>query len=88
MCALALYEWQVLLLYSRGGSLTVMGTPEGAIPPHDGFGPLHVVFASRNDERDDWERRLAVEGVEVESRLCYQLEGACSSGIWMAIWSG
>lgn len=75
MRALAVCERQVLLLFRRGGSLQAVETPEGTIPPHDGVGQLHVAFASRAHELDDWGRRLAATGIEVESRMRWPAGG-------------
>lgn len=66
---LAICEGQVLLLFRRGGSSDGKETPEGKIPPHDGAGQLHVAFAVPAGELDAWEQRLAVDGIEVESRM-------------------
>lgn len=74
-CALAVCAGQVLLLFHRGGSLKAIETPEGTIPPHDGDGQLHVAFAANADELDEWERCLAAEDIEVESRMQWPAGG-------------
>lgn len=75
MRALAVCRGQVLLLFRRGGSLEPLETAAGAIPPHDGVGQLHLAFAASADELDDWQRRLAAEDIEVESRMCWPAGG-------------
>jgi catechol 2,3-dioxygenase-like lactoylglutathione lyase family enzyme len=42
--------------------------PGGAIPPHDGHGPVHVAFSIAADERQAWEKRLNEAGVPIEGR--------------------
>jgi catechol 2,3-dioxygenase-like lactoylglutathione lyase family enzyme len=59
----------VLLLFKRGGTLERIELPGGAIPPHDGAGPLHLAFAIDAGELPDWEERLASKGVEIEARM-------------------
>lgn len=56
-----------LLLFPRGGTLEPVETPGGAIPPHDGDGPLHVAFSVAEAALADWRRHLAEHGVAVES---------------------
>lgn len=59
----------VLLLFERGSTLTPVDLPGGRIPPHDGSGPAHLAFAVETRELAGWERRLAEQGVEIESRM-------------------
>jgi catechol-2,3-dioxygenase len=59
----------VLLLFKRGASLETAELPGGAIPPHDGAGPVHVAFAIGKDQLADWEHRLAEHGVAIEARM-------------------
>jgi catechol 2,3-dioxygenase-like lactoylglutathione lyase family enzyme len=59
----------VLLLFPRGQSLNAVQTPGGAIPPHDGSGPLHVAFAIDAAELPAWEQRLKSGGIEIEGRV-------------------
>jgi len=58
----------VLLLFARGQSLSQVELPDGAIPPHDGSGPLHVAFAISTEALDGWLKRLEASGVEIEGR--------------------
>jgi catechol 2,3-dioxygenase-like lactoylglutathione lyase family enzyme len=58
-----------LLVFKRGASLQPAAMPGGgAIPGHDGAGPLHVAFAVAADQLDGWEERLKAHGVEIEGR--------------------
>jgi catechol 2,3-dioxygenase-like lactoylglutathione lyase family enzyme len=59
----------VLLLFRRGGTLTAVETGYGAIPPHDGSGPLHMAFAIAADELAVWEEMLQQSGVAIESTV-------------------
>ncbi len=58
-----------LLLFRRGASVNGIPTDDGAIPPHDGAGPVHLAFAIEPAELPEWERKLAAAGVAVESRV-------------------
>ena len=69
MRALSIAERQVLLLFARGGSARPNPVPGGTVPPHDGAGQLHVAFAIPADSLGAWERRLADQGIAVESRV-------------------
>lgn len=59
----------VLLLFSRGQTLAPVRLPGGTLPPHDGHGPLHIAFAIAAADLDAWARRLAEQGVVIESRI-------------------
>jgi catechol 2,3-dioxygenase-like lactoylglutathione lyase family enzyme len=59
----------VLLLFKRGASRDTVELPGGAIPPHDGTGPVHIAFAVGKDELDPWEHKLAKHGVAIEARM-------------------
>ena len=58
----------VLLLFPRGQTLETVIMPGGAIPPHDGHGPLHVAFAIAREDLAEWEAHLARHGIEIEGR--------------------
>ncbi len=68
---------QVLLLFRKGGTVRPVATEGGVIPPHDGDGNLHLAFAIPADSREEWERRLAENGVEIES-VVYPPRGGVS----------
>ena len=69
MCALAVGEHQVLLLFVHGGSAATIRTPGGTIPPHDGSGTTHVAFAIPAAALTAWEAHLARCEVPVEGRV-------------------
>ncbi len=75
MCALAVREGQVLLLFEKGASSDAIETGEGFIPPHDGTGDLHVAFAIPAPELSSWEDRLGNLGIEIESRVAWSRGG-------------
>ncbi len=65
----------VLLVFKRGGSLRTQTSSNGAIPPHDGSGPMHICFAIDADELQPWEDRLAEHGVAIEARMMWDRGG-------------
>lgn len=65
----------VLLIFMRGASAQPAITPGGAIPGHDGSGPLHLAFAIEADQLQDWERRLESYGIEIEGRVSWPRGG-------------
>src|SRR4051812_30670111 len=50
MCAFDVGGCSILLLFTRGSTLTTISMPGGTIPPHDGHGPLHIAFAVAADD--------------------------------------
>lgn len=58
----------VLLLFRKDGTLEPVHMPGGTIPPHDGEGRLHIAFAVSRSELGEWEDKLDLAGVEIESR--------------------
>jgi hypothetical protein len=50
LCAYDVGGRGVLLLFLRGASLETMHMPGGAIPPHDGQGPVHMALSVAADE--------------------------------------
>jgi catechol 2,3-dioxygenase-like lactoylglutathione lyase family enzyme len=69
LCALDVAPGNVLLLFRRGGTLQAVETGSGAIPAHDGAGPLHMAFAIAADQLAGWEQKLAADGIAVESTV-------------------
>lgn len=69
MCAMGVPNRQVLLLFRIGATGHPAPAADGLIPPHHGSGHLHLCFAIAKDALESWERHLAGQGVEVESRL-------------------
>jgi catechol 2,3-dioxygenase-like lactoylglutathione lyase family enzyme len=68
-CAFNVAPGNVLLLFRRGATLTAVETGYGAIPPHDGTGPLHMAFAISGDDLPPWQRKLADAGITIESTV-------------------
>jgi len=75
LCALAIGEKQVLLLFKRGASIEEMSLAGCTLPPHDGSGQLHVAFSCSAEELSEWEAQLAAHDVPVESRIHWQRGG-------------
>ncbi len=65
----------VLLLFVEGQSLKRIEMPGGAIPPHDGSGPVHVAFSITAEDLRGWEEALASHGVAIESRATWPRGG-------------
>jgi catechol 2,3-dioxygenase-like lactoylglutathione lyase family enzyme len=74
-CALSVAGRQVFLIFKRGGTLTPMQLPGGVLPPHDGCGQQHFAFSIPTAELEAWERKLAENGVEIESRITWPRGG-------------
>jgi catechol 2,3-dioxygenase-like lactoylglutathione lyase family enzyme len=66
----------ILLLFNRGESGKGLKTSNGWMPPHDSTGPAHFAFGIERDELEAWETRLTARGVEIESRVSWELGGA------------
>src|SRR5580765_1716503 len=60
-CAMEAGARQVLLLFQKGGSLTIQS-------PHDGDGELHLAFAVSAAELPAWEEWLAQNEIAVEEK--------------------
>jgi catechol 2,3-dioxygenase-like lactoylglutathione lyase family enzyme len=59
----------ILLLFQQGETNEPLQLPGGVIPPHDGFGRLHLAFAIEASELPGWEQRLTRSGIAIESRV-------------------
>ena len=59
----------LLLLFLRGRSLETIAFPGGTIPPHDGYGPVHLAFSIAAAELAQWEAQLASAGIGIEGRI-------------------
>ena len=66
---------QVLLLFTKGGSVEATETEGGTIPPHDGDGNLHLAFAIDHADLESWKAKLADSGVLIESVVTAQFGG-------------
>jgi catechol 2,3-dioxygenase-like lactoylglutathione lyase family enzyme len=67
-CAMNAGTSQVLLLFKKGASRTILS-------PHDGDGELHVAFAIASAELANWESWLRTRGIEVEEKRNWELGG-------------
>ena len=67
-------EGTVLLLFKRGAAGD-LETPGGIIPGHDSGGPGHLAFAIDAPALADWESRLDVLGIPIESRVTWERGG-------------
>ena len=67
-------EGTVLLLFQRGAAGD-LETPGGIIPGHDSGGPGHLAFAIDAQALNDWESRLGVLGISIESRVTWERGG-------------
>src|SRR5260370_42170291 len=60
-CAMEADTRQVLLLFTKRGSLEIE-------TPHDGHGELHLAFAIAATELEKWEAWLAENGIALEEK--------------------
>jgi len=67
-CAIEAGPRQLLLLFLKGGSLTIQS-------PHDGDGQLHLAFAVGAADLPGWEAWLAENHIAVEERRTWELGG-------------
>jgi len=75
MCAMAVPDRQVLLLFRRGGSTQPSRTPVGSIPPHDAHGRQHLCFRIDIVDLDRWREALRDAGIAIESELNWPMRG-------------
>src|ERR1041385_2979962 len=74
-CAFDVGGRSVLLLFLRGASNEPQQLPPGAIPPHDGNGPLHLGFAIPAGSEAAWETCLGGAGIAIESTVTWPKGG-------------
>jgi len=67
-------EGTVLLLFQRGAAGD-LETPGGIIPGHDSGGPGHLAFAIDAEVLAEWESRLGLLGIPIESRVTWERGG-------------
>ena len=67
-CAMHAGPRQVLLLFKKGASRTI-------VSPHDGDGELHIAFAIPAAELAAWESWLAKQGIAVEEKRSWDRGG-------------
>jgi catechol 2,3-dioxygenase-like lactoylglutathione lyase family enzyme len=75
LCAYAVGNRSMLLLFRRGSSVETVRLPGGTIPPHDGSGPLHIAFAISANELAQWEDQLRAHQVVIEGRTDWSRGG-------------
>ncbi len=75
LIALSVGGTQVLLLGKVGASARPSVTPGGIIPATEGSGNSHVAFPIAAVEFEAWEKRLAENGVAVESKVKWERGG-------------
>lgn len=74
-CALSVAGRHVFLIFKKGATLAPMQLPGGVLPPHDGSGQQHFAFSVPAADLPAWERRLAENGVDIESRVTWPRGG-------------
>lgn len=70
-CAMQVGPQQVLLLFLRGSDPEGTVLPFGKIPPHGSQGPSHVGFSIPPESLDAWKKRLAEQGIAIESSFTW-----------------
>ncbi len=75
ICAFNVSDRNVLILFLQGGTSEPVQLPGGILPPHDGSGQTHFAFAIPADDLAAWEKRLAENGVAIESRVHWEPGG-------------
>jgi catechol 2,3-dioxygenase-like lactoylglutathione lyase family enzyme len=80
MCAMAVPDRQVLLLFQKGGSTELTETPFGFIPPpHDAHRTQHLCFSITHDRLNAWQDHLQDLDITLESRLDWGIMAAPAS---------
>jgi catechol 2,3-dioxygenase-like lactoylglutathione lyase family enzyme len=69
LCVFSVAGKQVLLVFRSGGTLKLIATPGGMIPPHGATGQLHVAFGVSKEEFVAWEKHLIARGIAIESKV-------------------
>jgi catechol 2,3-dioxygenase-like lactoylglutathione lyase family enzyme len=72
ICAFAVSDRDVLILFLQGGTAEPIQMPGGVIPPHDGSGQSHFAFAIAGEDLPAWEKQLLDAGVAIESRVRWE----------------
>jgi catechol 2,3-dioxygenase-like lactoylglutathione lyase family enzyme len=76
MCAMAVPDRQVLLLFRKGASRMPSRTPVGCIPPHDAQGRQHLCWSIGHAALDAWQEHFEAMGVVLERRLDWPTGGS------------
>ncbi|GGW45490.1 VOC family protein [Arenibacter certesii] len=74
-CALNIFNKQVLLLFQKGSASQGSSSSGGIIPPHDGFGNLHLAFCISEIDLFPWKEWLTKNKVEIESEYKWERGG-------------
>ncbi|MDX1364305.1 VOC family protein [Arenibacter latericius] len=74
-CALNVTNKQVLLLFQKGSASQGSSGTGGIIPPHDGFGNLHLAFSISEADLIPWKEWLTENKVEIESEYKWERGG-------------
>ncbi len=77
MCAMAVPDRQVLLLFRIDRSIRASDSPAGLIPGHGAHGTQHLCFSIGHEDLPRWTRHLESRGVAIETRLDWP-QGASS----------
>jgi len=75
LVALSVLGKHVLLLLKKGGSVQPHRSAGGVIPGSDSSGTSHLTFAIAAADLDAWEKWLAENGVEIESKVSWERGG-------------
>lgn len=67
-CAMQAGPRHVLLLFKKGGSVSIES-------PHDGDGELHIAFAIASAELSNWESWLQSKGIPIEEKRSWESGG-------------
>ena len=71
--ALVVRQGQILLLFKKGAAVEPIETPGGIIPASDSDGQTHLAFSISEADLEAWEQHLVANGVEIESRVRWDL---------------
>ena len=75
LCAFAVGDHQLLLIFLYGGSVEPVQLPGGIIPPHDGSGQSHFAFAISKQDFPAWREQLQAKGIPIESEVDWPTGG-------------
>ena len=75
LCAFAVGAHQVFLVFLRGHMVEPVRMEGGVIPPHDSTGQSHFAFSIAKEDFPAWEKRLADQGIAIESRVDWPAGG-------------
>ncbi len=76
LCAFSVGGTSILLIFQRNSTTEPLETSGGIIPSHNGFGPLHMAFAIKQEDFPAWKKKLVEHGVEILSHVKWPRGGA------------